>query len=209
MKGLFLKDYYLFIKRCRSLLVIMAFTVIMPLLVPTISMYTYYPTLIISLTPMTLLAYDEKDKWNQYAATMPYSNKDIVVEKYLFGLIISAIVIVLTVGAKITVGVVKNQFEIISNIELAVSLTSVCLVAPSVLLPFVFRYGVEKGRIAYYCVIGVVCGVIFSMLSMVNSLMIFEKIGKSFGIYILAGSIVLYIISLLLSVKFFEKRKTL
>ena len=37
------------------------------------------------MLPYTAMAYDERSKWNQLAAMMPYSDRDIVLSKYVFG----------------------------------------------------------------------------------------------------------------------------
>ena len=40
-----------------------------------------------AMMPISALAYDENCKWDQLAAMMPYSVRDIVLSKYLFGYI--------------------------------------------------------------------------------------------------------------------------
>ena len=38
-----------------------------------------------SMMPFTAMAYDERSKWDQLAAMMPYSVRDIVLSKYVLG----------------------------------------------------------------------------------------------------------------------------
>ena len=87
------------------------------------------------------------------------------------------------------------------------SLLLVSMLASSIPLPMIFKYGVEKGRIAYYVMIGIVCGagVVFSeifkggMQSDIPS-------GITFAALSIIG-IVVYAFSWLLSVKLYEKRE--
>ena len=44
-----------------------------------------------SMLPYTALAYDERSRWDQMAAMMPYSARDVVLSKYLFGWIAVAV----------------------------------------------------------------------------------------------------------------------
>lgn len=208
MRGLFLKDYYLLIKRCRSMLIIMALAVIMPAFSGAGSdIWNIYPVLVLSMLPMTFLAYDERDRWDQYASALPYSKKDIVAEKYLFGLLISVIASVLSIGLGIAISASRGELDIMRFASLAVILLSVCLFAPAVMLPFIFKFGVEKGRIAYYIIVCGTSGVVFALSAMGKSLSIIDGIGKWISVLVLPVCVVLYVLSVIISVKLFERRK--
>ena len=82
-------------------------------------------------------------------------------------------------------------------------LTCLC---PAILLPFTFKYGVEKGRFAYYITIGICCGVGaflvsagFEIPTVTNS---FWLLGAVAGV-----SILLYALSWRLSIRFYQKRE--
>lgn len=207
MKGLFLKDYYLFIKRCRRIIVLILLAVIFPLIVPNVQLFVFYPVLFISMIPMTLVAYDAGDKWNQYAAAMPYSKKDMVVEKYLFGLIVSFITIALTVSAGIAADAIKNCLDIGHYAGLTVMLLSLGLISPALMLPFVFKYGVEKGRICYYVLVGIVCSAVIGLSSYGNELEAFNFFGVLPGYAAIGAAAIIYVCSICLSVRFAAKSR--
>ena len=81
-------------------------------------------------------------------------------------------------------------------------IVAVSLASPAVLLPFVFRFGAEKGRIAYYVVIGVACAV-STFVAGRGSLAI---AGVS-GAILVAAAAALYAVSWLLSIAAYNRRE--
>ena len=80
MKALILKDLYVLWKQMRVFIVI--------LLVISISNGTFgsvFIVLWVAMLPYTAMAYDERSKWDQLAAMMPYSTRDLVLSKYVLG----------------------------------------------------------------------------------------------------------------------------
>ena len=80
MQALILKDFYVMWKQTRIfLLVILVFSAIPG------SFNAVFAVIYSAMLPYTAMAYDERSKWNQLAAMMPYSDRDIVLSKYAFG----------------------------------------------------------------------------------------------------------------------------
>lgn len=142
MKGLLLKDFFVLVKQLRFFLIL--------ILIFSFSDNLAQPSMLVafaSLMPVTALAYDERSKWDVLAAMMPYSKKTIVGEKYLLGylliLLTAAIQIVLQGGRSLFT---KTSFETADLIVLASTMVLVTVIL-SLILPFSFRFGTEKGRI--------------------------------------------------------------
>ena len=74
MKGLLLKDMYELIKQCKFILL---FCVVYVFLSYTESGYFFlaFSIIFFSLLPTTIMALDERSKWESYAITMPYTRK--------------------------------------------------------------------------------------------------------------------------------------
>ena len=109
------------------------------------------------MIPVTLLGYDERSGWVQYSGTMPYTKIQIVSEKYLISLFAQLTMLVATgiaqaVKMTLTGGFILGDFAVLMLLMLTVS-----TLASSIPLPFIFKMGVEKGRAAYYVMIGFVC----------------------------------------------------
>jgi len=141
MKGLLLKDFYILIKQMKLvLLLIMLFA-----LLPQFS-YTTFVLVYVSVIPVTLLAYDERSKWNKLALTMPYTRSEIVLSKYVFGILfIGSAALLVFIGNYIYTGV----FMDVSELKELLLFSCISIATVSLLLPVVFKFGVEKGRILF------------------------------------------------------------
>ena len=159
MKGLLLKDFYMAAKYCRTYLLIgIVFIAVSFAGAESQNMFfVFYPCLLCGMIPVNLLAYDERSRWLEYSGTLPYTKAQIVSGKYLVGIIVQGAMLI-AVG--IAQGVRMHLAGTFGWGEFALFIGSIYVMAAvtsSISLPFMFRWGVEKGRIAYYCMIGFVC----------------------------------------------------
>ena len=159
MKGLILKDLYQAARYCRTMLLILIVFLGVSLVTPANAFYTYYPCLLISMIPITLISYDERSHWDQYSVALPCSRAQVVGGKYIVGLILSAAVLVISLIAAAVRGVIAKQPmtgpEVLATAEL---MAAVSLGAPALSMPWFFKLGAEKGRIAYYAAFGLFFG---------------------------------------------------
>ena len=207
MKGLLLKDWYMMKKYCRAYLVIAVVFIAISLVNNDNMFFVFYPCMLCGMIPMNLLAYDERSRWMQYSGTLPYTKTQIISGKYLIGLF-AQLTILLAVGviqaAKMVIAgnFVLGEFTVLILLMLIVStLTS------SIPLPFVFKLGVEKGRTAYYVMIGFVCGSSVLASNLLSGQLAAEiKPNLVLAILAVAG-IGIYIFSWYMSIVFYKKRE--
>lgn len=96
------------------------------------------------MLPVNTIAYDEKAGWDRFALTMPVSRDDIVLAKYLFMICtISAVALITFIGTMI---MTKDAVESVSVILYAMP---VGLILDAVIMPLLFKFGVEKGRVVF------------------------------------------------------------
>lgn len=204
MKGLLLKDWYMVKKHCRAYLLISLVFLVFSHLDRENLFFAFYPCMLCGIIPVNLLAYDERSRWQQYCGTLPYTRAQLVSVKYLMGLLLHlAILLVICISQAV---VLLCGGESLSSLAvLAQLIIIVFTVSTTVCLPFVFRLGVEKGRIAYYVMIGIVCAasVIASRL-LGGDLQIQPNL--PLGAVCLA-SIGIYALGWYMSVRFYQKRE--
>lgn len=150
MLGLILKDLYTLKKYGKTLLVMMAFFGIMGLAQQNMFFLTGMIPMFCMMTVITTLSYDEYFHWHRLALAMPYSRRDIIGGKYLLVLLL----LVMGFGVSAIIGVAASFLvpELLLT-ELLLTAIGACLAAlvlVSVLLPLVFRFGVEKSRIMLF-----------------------------------------------------------
>lgn len=165
MSALLLKDIYMLKKYCRSvLLMIIIFWGVAVIDGGSNPFWVMLPVIIGSVTPATLLSYDEKFRWNLYCDTMPLSRECVVAEKYV---LTAAVVLLLTFGsAAVRLLAAARGGEPQVGLAISVMLTFLIgLLPPAIMIPAIYKYGMEKGRIIYYFCIGAACAVSFGMPS--------------------------------------------
>ena len=159
MKGLILKDFYMVRKYCRSYLIIVTVFSAMSIVLPfldhgTNTMFlSSYLVLMAGILPMNLISYDEKSKWSQYAGIFPYTKREMVSVKYLGMLIFLGIGVILAALAQGINMAVSERFQWEAYTLILVTFLLGGMISPCILLPVVFWFGVEKGRIIYFCVL--------------------------------------------------------
>ena len=205
MKGLLLKDFYMSKAYCKSyLLIIVAF--LAASFIGGNLFFIYYPCLLGGMVPVTLLAYDERSRFIRYCSTLPVSRAQFVSEKYLIGLLSQLAVILLTGVAHGIRMRVNGTFAAGEFAVLLLSMLLVSMLGASIPLPFIFRYGVEKGRISYYVMVGFVCAAGFLLSGRFQGKPADMHSSLIFAVLSLLG-IGVYIFSQYLSAAFFKKRE--
>lgn len=204
MKGLLLKDWYMLKSYCRSFLIlIFVYAAVSPAFSGSSGFIMFYPCILSGTISMTLISYEEREKWNVYAATLPVSKAQMVSCKYLMSLFVSGSVLCVMLLSHTVVMFTRHSFDISAISGLLTTLVPLCLLPTALLLPFIFKLGGEKGRMMYYVIFIFFCFAI-SFLSPEKAL---RAIGKLTGAVILATSVLIFGASWLLSIRFYQKRE--
>lgn len=199
MKALLLKEFYVASKTCRSFLLVIAVFFALSFFGRNSQFFILYPLMMVSLVPVTLLSYDERDGWDKYSLTLPCTRAQLVSAKYLIGLIFGGVVFLL-VELLLLIGLsMGGNFDFLS---MSSALLLMGLLGPSILMPFVFKFGSEKGRIAYYFVLALLFAVIAFLIGMG-----FYEYLNGFSWLVIAAAVLLYLGSWRLSIHFYEKRE--
>ena len=150
MKGLLLKDFYTLVTQARIfLLLVLVFS-----LMPGYSMASF-AVVYAGLIPITALAYDERSKWDSLAAMLPYTPRQIVASKYVLGYICVSGASLLALVLQVAASLVKGQAYATEALIYILLMAGVGVIFLAICLPFMFRYGVEKGRVFFIIIIGV------------------------------------------------------
>ena len=205
MKGLIQKDVYVLWKQMRIF-----FLVMLVIMVGNGSFGSVFVVLWSSMLPYTALAYDERCKWDQMAAMMPYSPRDLVLSKYVLGWLCAgaAGAVVLAVQAIIRV----LHLPMATGSPLAV-LISFCASASvlAITLPVMIWFSVERGRMVMFLVIFLVCGAAGALGTVTISVdQTAGGIQSLFGFFMLilpVAAVVLTAVSIPLSMRLYAARR--
>ena len=198
MCALILKDYYVIFRQMRIfLLLVLVFSCIPG------AFYSTFAVVYASMLPYTALAYDERSHWDQMAAMMPYSDRDLVLSKYVFGWLSTAAAAAASFVLQTVLAAVWPGAE---GPSVPVILLSVCVAVCilDITLPMMFRFGVEKARLAMFLIIFLVCAGA-GAISVID-----QSGGPDFGFQMWAPpavAVVMTAVSVPLSVRFYGRRR--
>lgn len=150
MKALLLKDYCVLWKQLRFFLLFILIFSALPGGFNGVFAVTYA-----ALLPYSCIAYDERSKWDQLAAMMPYTARDLVLSRYVLGWIAAAGACALSLVLQ---GVFSTLLETGFYPVTLVLAFFACLTTLAITLPLIFRFGVERGRLLMFLIIFLVCG---------------------------------------------------
>ena len=167
MNGLIRKDLYV-ADRTGRLLMILALVLS---LVPSMGSFgSTYAMMMALMIPLNAIAYDEKCKWDRYAAMLPYKVGQLVWSKYLlaylFTLLAGGIIVL---GGGLITGSAVNWGE---TLEMILMLGVSMLFVTALGLPTLYRFGSEKGRFIMILILGVGIGISVGLME------IFEEAPK-------------------------------
>lgn len=119
---------------------------------------------------MSTFSYDEYSNWDAYALALPNGKRSFVKSKYVANLLLLAIVVVISTALSFGYSAIKGTF----HLQETFSLIFLCLFAltllQAVLYPFIFRFGIEKGRIAIFILVFSLIGLSSIFVDKIKSL---------------------------------------
>lgn len=203
MKALLMKDFYVLWKQMRIfLLIILIFSAI-----PS-SFNNLFAVVYAAMLPYTAGAYDERSKWDQLAAMMPYADRDVVLSKYVLGWLATAAAAVISLLLQ---GVISLFWQPTSGgyspvLILLAGCAAVGIVA--IMLPPLFRFGVEKGRVVMFLFIFLVCGSAgaLSSIAIISTSYGGTRLPAWLIPAMAAAALVLNAVSIPLSLRFYRRR---
>ena len=160
-----------------------------------------------AMVPVSSISYDERCKWDKLANTTPVSRSGIIIAKYLFALILTAISSVYV----FCVYLMDKEMTIVDNISLVAVMALIAMFYQAVLMPIIIKFGSEKGRmfmmIALFlpiALIGVVIKLVPGFTQMLDRL-IFQH--EHLLPLIMTGAVlIVYILSMILSINIYKSK---
>ena len=204
MIGLLRKDLYMAWAYCKTFLLILAAFLAVGLSGEENSFFILYPMIIGMMLPVSLISYDERFKWHLACDAMPVSRAKMVSSKYVLTLLTVLLVfaaIMLVQWFRLTRLGTPERIR-----ELPGMLLPLGLVGPAILMPVIFRLGVEKGRIFYFVLVGVVCAAAVMFGSGQNPVNPAVRIAIP-GFVMILVSLAIFLLSWPLSIALYKKRE--
>ena len=206
MSGILYKDLMNLRRYLRQLLLV--FAVLLAIFSFSDSNYSFIAAYAVMLSMMTVissLAYDEQAHWDKYALTMPLSRNMLVGSKYLLGFLVSlcgSLIALVTIAG----GAIFAKQNFLEGLSVVASCLCVALIMLAILLPFIYKLGVEKARMMMLAVF-----LIPTLLVLAASRLGLQMPGDSFWVGVTIAlpivTIAGYLFSFWISVRIFSKKE--
>lgn len=208
MLGLIKKDLLMVKSNLKVIVIILIVFGIMAL--QEQSDLSFIPALTSVMVFMSTFSYDEYNKFDAFAISIPNGRNNVVKAKYISSLILVITSVAITMIASIGIGYSKNSLDWEYILSTSVGCLFACIVVETVIFPLIFKFGVEKGRIGLF--IGAFAfSSIIAIIAKTKPFMIPEYIlaflESNIILIIILVSIFLLAISYLISNKVYSKKE--
>ena len=202
MKALLYKDWLMTKNYLRMILFMdLCFLFVAVVGVGNIEFFTVFPMVMWTALVSSLVSYDERFRFDRNCDQMPVSRKLQVSEKYVIGLLYAAVVFLIC-----CLGVLRHYPAGSSARYLMLTaLLGAGFLPVSLMLPLIFRLGMERGRIFYF--VFYFGGILLSTVGADAASGAAVPFGLRETVLCFLALLALYALSWLLSVRFYEKRE--
>ena len=169
MKGLILKDLLNLKKAIKTMLIVgISYSIFFSTVQPTF--LTGILTLLFSMQSLSSFSYDEYAKWDSYALTFPISRKDLVFSKYILFMTFPIIGSFLSIILSTIICLFKQTLIVEEIFASAMGFLFSMEILLLILLPLIFKFGIELGRIMIPVVSFSIFGIGFLVIKLIQAL---------------------------------------
>ncbi len=154
MKGLFIKDLLILLRNGRNTLyVLLVYCVVFGIITQEAPMVGGMAVMMLTMLSVSTFSYDNLARWESYALCLPVTRRQMVQSKYLLSLLLAAIGSLLALIIGLGIALVKGS-PIGEAVAVSIGLLGVSVLLVSILLPLIYKLGIEKSKIVFIAVFG-------------------------------------------------------
>lgn len=217
MKGMFIKDLCIMKLQARFFVIIVLLAVLLAANGSGVSFFLSYVMFVFSIFTLSTISYDEMDNGMTYLFTLPVTRKKYVLEKYVFGIFMMGLSVVISFLLIPAGLMIRKETMNLPELLLTASVTvGIVLLFLALTFPVQFKFGAEKGRIMMFILFAVIILAIAGVekilemngMNLEQNLNFLENVGTGVAtaIPVFAG-LLLYGISIFVSVRILEKKE--
>lgn len=120
----------------------------------------FIPIFISIMIFITTFSYDDYNKWDTYAITLPLSREKIVLAKYLTSLLLMVGTVLITFLLSFVIGTVNHSFDFDEVFPMLFGGLFALVLLQSFMYPLIYQFGTEKGRIGLFVGVFAVSGLV-------------------------------------------------
>lgn len=217
MKAMLIKDWKLMKGQKQFGLILCVFLAVFVVINDNLGFLISYMTLMTSIFSISTVSYDEYNNGMVYLLALPISRRKYVEEKYLFCLLTSLIVSVVSLIVTLGIGIVRSTNATSEDLVIsAAAALGIGVLICGFMLPIQLKFGPEKSRIAMAVMGAAIFAIVYVMVwigkrmgtDMENVLQNFNNLSE--GVVAVSAVVIclaVLLISMFISVYVMEKRE--
>lgn len=148
MMSLVLKDLLNLQSYLKTIIVFVVFYSMLSFTMDEVSFVAGMLIVLFAMIPIASFTYDKQAKWDVFGQTLPVTRKQMVQSKYVIALIFIVIGLVLSfIITGIATFIKESSVEVVELIAANSMVASVGIILLAIMLPLIYKFGVEKSRI--------------------------------------------------------------
>lgn len=165
----------------------------------------------ILLTLYQVMAYEENNGINYLIGTIPVKRKEYVISRYMLG-IINLMLSIMVISIVYLISTNINNIFIPLKVVLPIGITS-AIVAMSIIIPLILKFGVNKGRVFMSMIIMIIAmapmSIISDMIKNQEILNVISNIVRSmwFPLMVVVFNILIIIVSIIISIVLYQNKE--
>ena len=172
----------------------------------------FIPIFISIMIFITTFSYDDYNKWNTYAITLPLSREKIVLAKYLTSLLLMVGTVLITFLLSFVIGTVNHSFDFDEVFPMLFGGLFALVLLQSFMYPLIYKFGTEMGRIGLFVGVFAVSGLVGYLVNHVKidttALTGFIQFFNQYGILLLSiVMVILFVGSYFVSKRIYLKKE--
>ena len=163
MTGLLMKDLLNLKRSLLGMLGLMAIygVVFSALMGDASSFLSSMLTVIFITVTVSSFSYDALVRWDRYALSLPVSRRDLVASKYLLAVVLAAVGAIAAFAMGVIMGLFHHDLVLEElGLSTVISVGGGLLIV-AILLPLIFKFGVEKSRLMLIGVVLIPLGLVY------------------------------------------------
>ena len=163
MTGLLMKDLLNLKRTLLGMLGLMAIygVVFSALMGDASSFLSSMLTVIFITVTVSSFSYDALVRWDRYALSLPVSRRDLVASKYLLAVVLAAVGAIAAFAMGVVMGLFHHDLVLEElGLSTVISVGGGLLIV-AILLPLIFKFGVEKSRLMLIGVVLIPLGLVY------------------------------------------------
>ncbi len=207
MKGLILKDLLILKNQMRNILIVILGFILLSIWMENYFYIAFIIPFYIIMLVISTFSYDDLNNSNTYIVALPYDRKTIVKARYVLSLISIITAFLIGLILSLVIPMFNSDMDFMSTFaSCAATILSVILVI-ALLMPFFYKFGVQKGRmILFIAIMGIslLIGIILSLFenSNLKIAQFFSNLQQMNYIMLIAIAIIIMLLILYISYVF-------